>query len=136
MYAVDEVLANPDMLINALQALKEERAKTARLEEQNLQSKQIISELQPKATYYDLILQSKEAIAISIIAKDYGMSTSRLNKMLHDRGVQYKQGNTWLLYQKYAEKGYTQSKTFPKNGWHNNAHILDTKRKIVYLRLA
>ena len=34
-----------------------------------------------------------------------------MNHFLHENKVQFKQGDTWLLYQKYADKGYTQSKT-------------------------
>ena len=30
----------------------------------------------------------------------------------HEQKVQYKQSGTWLLYQKYAELGYTKSETF------------------------
>lgn len=82
-----------------------------------------IEELQPKATYYDLILQCQNAIPITTIAKDYGLSAKALNKMLHDYGIQFKQGGKnglWLLYQKYADKGYTSTRTqnFPdtKNG--------------------
>lgn len=77
----------------------------------NSQQSQIICELQPKATYYDLILQSKAAIPISQIAKDYGMSAKRLNELLHQLDIQYKQTDTWLLYIKHADKGYTISKT-------------------------
>ena len=74
---------------------------------------QQIAELQPKATYYDLILQCKNAIPISTIAKDYGYSARKLNEMLNEYGVQFKQGKNspWLLYQKYADKGYTNTKT-------------------------
>ena len=45
------------------------------------------------------------------------MSGQALNKLLCELGVQYKQGGVWLLYQKYADKGYTQSKTIalPEN---------------------
>ena len=39
------------------------------------------------------------------------MSGRAMNKLLNDLGVQYKMGSTWLLYQKYANMGYTQSKT-------------------------
>ena len=73
------------------------------------QSKQIINELQPKASYYDLILQSKSLLSVSKIAKDYGKSAIWLNRKLEEKKVQYCQGGIWLLYQKYAEKGYTQS---------------------------
>lgn len=34
-----------------------------------------------------------------------------MNKYLHEKEVQYKRGDTWMLYQKYAECGYTGSKT-------------------------
>ena len=80
---------------------------TAKLE--LAQSKQIINELQPKASYYDLILQSKSLLSVSKIAKDYGKSAIWLNRKLEEKKVQYCQGGIWLLYQKYAEKGYTQS---------------------------
>ena len=56
VYAVDEVLENPDMLISALQALKEEKAKAKRLTETLAVQEQQIAELQPKASYYDVVL--------------------------------------------------------------------------------
>ena len=73
------------------------------------QTKQIVNELQPKASYYDLILQSKSLMSVSKIAKDFGKSAVWLNRKLEEKKVQYSQGGVWLLYQKYAEKGYTQS---------------------------
>lgn len=77
----------------------------------NAQKTQLINELQPKSSYYDLILQNKSLLSITQIGKDYGKSGKEINKILHKLGIQYKQGGTWLLYQKYADKGYTQSKT-------------------------
>ena len=56
---------------------------------------------------------------ISTIAKDYGKSAIWLNKWLHEHGIQYKQGQVWLPYQKYADRGYMKSKThtvYDKNG--------------------
>lgn len=70
LYAVDEVLANPDMLINALTALKEERANRERLEEANAVQQQQIAELQPKASYYDVVLNCKDLVSVTTIAKD------------------------------------------------------------------
>ena len=75
------------------------------------QKEQIIQEMQPKVSYYDLVLQAENLVAISKIAKDYGMSATQLNHLLNELGVQYKMSGTWLLYQKYASQGYTQSKT-------------------------
>ena len=112
IYAIDDILENPDLAIAALTKLKEEREKRKELECLNLVQRQQIAEMQPKVTYYDLILQNKNTVPITQIAKDYGMSGRAFNELLHVRGVQYKLRGTWLLYQKHAECGYTQSKTF------------------------
>lgn len=104
MYATEDLLNNPDLLIQVATQLKEER-------EQRMIAEQRVLELQPKATYYDLILQNKSLISVSQIAKDYGKSAQWLNSKLHELGIQFKQGGTWLLYQKHADKGYTQSTT-------------------------
>lgn len=111
LYATDDLIADPDLAIAAFTALKEEREKTKRLQGEVAVKTQQIAELQPKATYYDLVLNCKDLLAISVIAKDYGKSARWMNKYLHDKGVQYRQGHIWLLYQKHAEKGYTQTKT-------------------------
>ena len=118
VYAVDEVLANPDMLIEALLQLKAEREINQVLKETVAVQNQQIVEMKPKASYYDVVLNCKDLVAISVIAKDYGWSANRMNQYLHQKGVQYKQGNKiWLLYQKYAEMGYTNTKThsYPGN---------------------
>jgi anti-repressor protein len=87
-----------------------------------VQSQQI-AELQPKASYYDIVLNCKDLVSTSIIAKDFGKSAVWLNNYLHDKGVQYKQGGIWLLYQKYAEQGYTGTKTNTYNGIDGSQHI-------------
>lgn len=74
---------------------------------------QIIGELKPKADYTDRILQSKELVAITQIAKDYGMSGQAMNKQLHELGVIYKLGEQWLLYSRWQAKGYTHSEIVP-----------------------
>ena len=111
VYAVDEVLANPDMLISALTELKKERARSKELTNTIAVQNQQIAEMQPKASYYDLVLNCKDLVSISVIAKDYGWSAKKMNKYLHEKKVQFKQGKNWLLYQKYAEMGYTSTKT-------------------------
>lgn len=122
LYAMDEVLANPDLLINALQELKKEREEKLTLQQTTLIQRQQIAELQPKASYYDLILQNVNTVPITQIAKDYGMSGRAFNLLLHDLGIQYKFRKTWLLYQNYADQGYTQSKT----------HQIDENRSVMH----
>lgn len=110
----EEILLNPDTIIALAQQVKKER--TGRLI-----AEQTIGELQPKADYCDTILESKGAVATSVIAKDYGLTPQSLNKILHDEHVQYKSGETWLLYQNLVDLGYTKSNTFyDNNGW---AHV-------------
>ena len=123
IYAIDEVLNNPDMLIAALTELKAEREKTKLLTETVAVQKQQISEMKPKASYYDVVLNCKDLVAISVIAKDYGWSANRMNQYLHKKCVQYKQGNKiWLLYQKYSELGYTSTKTNSYSGSDGTVH--------------
>ena len=88
---------------------KEEENEKLRLETEI--SRQRISEMKPKASYYDNILQNKSLVTIGQIAKDYGMSAQALNKLLHDLKVQYKQSGQWLLYSKHHSKGLTHSDT-------------------------
>lgn len=133
VYAVDEVLENPDMMIAALQELKSERDEKKRLQLMNAVQKQQISELQPKASYYDLILQNKNTVPITQIAKDYGMSGTAFNKMLHELGIQYKMRSTWLLYQDYANCGYTQSRTYAIDADHSVMHTYWTQKGRLFL---
>jgi anti-repressor protein len=108
---IEEVLTNPDMIIQLAMKLKEERAGKEKLKTENLQQKQFIRELKQKADYTDMILQSKDLVTITQIAKDYGMSGNKMNQLLHNLKVQYKQNGQWLLYADYHAKGYTQSET-------------------------
>lgn len=101
---IEEVLMNPDTIIQLATQLKEERALVQK-------QKQIIGELKPKADYMDRILKNKGLVTITQIAKDYGMSGQAMNKLLHDLGVQYKQSGQWLLYREHHGKGYTHSET-------------------------
>lgn len=134
LYAVDEVLKNPDLLISALVELKKERAEKKRLELENAVKAQQIAELQPKASYYDVVLACPDLVTITQIAKDFGMSAKKLNQILKEKKVQFKQGKTWFLYQKYAEQGYTQSKTYLYDDDNHTAmHTLWTQKGRLFI---
>ena len=83
---LEAAILNPDYLIQIATALKEEH-------------------------YTDRILSNKGLVTITQIAKDYGMSGRKMNKLLEDLHVQHKQSGQWLLYADYHDKGYTHSKT-------------------------
>ncbi|EIM2068694.1 phage antirepressor KilAC domain-containing protein [Listeria monocytogenes] len=107
------------------------------LEIANQQQQQMISqlaELEPKAQYYDLVLQSPSLIKVTEIAKDYGFSARHLNSLLCDYGIQYNLSGTWFLHQKYADKGYTHSKTYarPDGGTSSHTYWTQTGRLFIY----
>ena len=111
LYATDDLIADPDLAIAAFTALKKEREKNKELMAAVAIGQQQIAEMKPKATYYDVVLKCRDAVNISVIAKDYGWSAMRMNEHLHEKGIQFKQGDIWLLYQKYAPNGYTKTNT-------------------------
>lgn len=140
-YMTDDVLhraiTEPDFLIQLATELKEEQEKRRALESTVAVQSQQITELQPKASYYDVVLNSKDLLSIGKIAKDFGKSAVWLNKWLHEQGVQYKQGEIWLLYQKYAEQGYTSTKTRTYNGddgaVHTKVHTYWTQKGRLFI---
>ena len=101
----------PSSFKEALQLALEQEEKMEALRLENKVQEQQIAELKPKASYYDLVLQCKDLLSMTEIAKDYGMSAKGMNKLLYDLGVQYKQSGIWFLYSKYQSNGYTQTKT-------------------------
>lgn len=72
----------------------------------------VIEEMTPKASYYDLVINSPSLVPITAIAKDFGLSAIALNRLLHTEGIQFLNNNMWVLYQKYADKGYVGTKTY------------------------
>lgn len=111
LYAIDDIIANPDLGIKALQALKAEREARIAAELDKAVLTQQVAELRPKASYYDLILQCASLLSVTEISKDYGMSAKAFNKKLHELKIQYQQSGVWFLYAEYQDGGYTQTKT-------------------------
>lgn len=106
---VEKDYNSPEKIMARALRIAEKELSTLKLETK-IQAQQI-AELQPKATYYDLILQCPSLLSVTEIAKDYGMAAKGLNKILHDQGIQFNQSGVWFLYSKYQDKGYTSTKT-------------------------
>ena len=124
-YITDDILnrmkEDGEFTDKLLQRIADERAKNSSLMNH-------VETLTPKARYYDIILQCPDAVQVSIIAKDYGMSAVAFNKLLHKLKVQFKIGKTWLLYKDYADSGYTVTRTYIIDGKIASIHTCFTQR--------
>lgn len=109
MYAMDELLDNPDLAINALQKLKEEREARRQLELQNEQMK-------PKALFAEAVETSSTSILIGDMAKllrqnGVEVGQRRLFDWLRTNGWLMKSGESRNMpTQKAMEKGYFEIK--------------------------
>lgn len=99
MYATDELLDNPDLLIQVATALKEKREKIRQLEHQ--------AEMDgPKVEFFDDVADSKDAIAIGDTAKVLGirgLGRNKLFELLRNKGILMSNNQP---YQKYIDSGY------------------------------
>lgn len=89
-----------DPIKRAEKWIEEEKERQQLREENNL--------LKPKGEYHDKVLNPTDEengftklIATTDIAKDLGMSARKLNILLKDRRIIYKQGNVWKVYSEY-----------------------------------
>ena len=121
-----KTMSDPRELAKLLTALADEQEARKKLEEEN-------AFLSVKASYYDRILHSKNAVPVTQIAKDYGMSAIAFNRMLHDYGVQYPIKKTWVLYAEFANLGYTQSITYAINEDKAVMHTCWTQKGRIFL---
>ncbi len=112
MYAKDELLNNPDLLIEVVTQLKEERNLRIEAEQKSVMLQQTVDEYEPKINYLDIILGSDDTVTVSQIAQDYGITPNKFNKILNELKVQYKVNKQWILTKKYKGQGFVKSKTF------------------------
>jgi prophage antirepressor-like protein len=148
LYATDDLLKktldDPDFLINILVKVRDERQ--ARIEAEKIAAEQkehinelsaAVSEMQVKCDYVEQILNSKEAITVTQLAADYGMSAKAMNKLLAHMKIQRKVNGQWVLYSKYVSYQYVDSKTYSikdsKGGQHAAVNTLWRQRGRLFL---
>lgn len=126
---IDSILADPENAIKLLTALKDERRKVKDLEVRNkayeVQHRKLLKEnfkqmerleaQAPKVEYADNILLSERTYTTTEIAKLLNMSACKLNRLLSEKGVLYRQQNQWLLSQAFHTKGYITTKALCYN---------------------
>lgn len=104
VYAVDELLENPDMAIKAFTALKEEREKNKLLQADN-------DRMKPKEIFADAVATSKQSILIGQLAKPicqngHEIGQQRLFRWMRENGYLMKHGSNYNMpMQRYVEQG-------------------------------
>ena len=131
MYATDELLDNPDLLIAAATKLKEERA--ARLKAENK-----VKVLKPKADFYDEVAGSKDSIEMGHVAKVLGIKGIGRNKLfeiLRNKKILDKNN---IPYQKFVDSGYfrvlEQKYTTPNGEVKINIKTMVFQKGVDYIR--
>lgn len=97
-----------------------------------------ISSLEPKAEYYDFIMDSRKLVKISDIAYEYGTTAAILNQLLCRLGIQYKSQNTWFLTENYEGKGYVRtdlrrSYDYRRDTWREYVHTRWTQKGVEFI---
>ena len=116
---IERLLTSPELVIGLATQLKEERAARVAAES--------------RATYTERVLSCPDLVDITQIAQDYGMTAIRMNLLLHELGVQFKDNEQWILYAKYKDKGYVQSRTFLLSDGRCKMHTRWTQRGRLFL---
>lgn len=98
MYAVDDLINDPDLAIKAFTALREERNKNKLLMED-------VKRMKPKEEFFDAVADSKDAIEIGKVAKVLnfpGIGRNKLFEILRRKGILMKDN---IPYQKFIDNG-------------------------------
>lgn len=89
---------------------KKQQEQIVTISKTNMELGNKITEMLPKVSYYDKILQSNATMTVTQIAQDYGMSAMRLNKELESMRIQHKVRGQWILFAQFLEGGYVHSR--------------------------
>lgn len=100
-YMIDDPI---ERAIRWVEEQKEKMIYKRNLEEQKL----LLNEYRPKVNKYNSFLEADGLYKVTNIADMFGLTARRLNKILENFRIQYKQGAEWSLYAAYKDKGYAQ----------------------------
>lgn len=105
-----EIMAAAMQIAN--KTIEEQRKRIDIVEKEKENLSNVIAGVAPTVEFAETILESNGTLTATQIGADYGISAIELNSILHEKGIQYKNNGQWILYAKYKDKGYVESKTF------------------------
>lgn len=115
---LDELVNNPDLVIELANGLKKQRARAELAERQrqvaetqHALAEEVIRDQAPKVEYHDQVLISERTYTTTTIAKEMGTAAISFHKELNRRGIMFKADGHWVLYHRYQGKGYTKTRT-------------------------
>lgn len=111
VYAVDELLDNPELAIKAFTALKEEREKNKALQADN-------ERMKPKEEFFDAVADSKSAISMNEVAKVLSIKGYGRNNLFEFLRTHNILDRFNVPYQKYVDNGWFRviEQHYQKNG--------------------
>ena len=128
MYAKDELLDNPDLLIEVATKLKEERAKRKILEQQN-------AALLPKGEYYDALVDRNGLTNLRDTAKLLGVPPQAFTDALINDSYIYRTSKGEHRFYAEANKGYFTVKEFVRHGHAGIQVLVTVKGREHFMRL-
>lgn len=105
-----EIMAAAMQIAN--KTIEEQRKRIDIVEKEKENLSNVIAGVAPTVEFAETILESNGTLTATQIGADYGISAIELNSILHEKGIQYKNNGQWILYAKYKDRGYVESKTF------------------------
>ena len=109
---IEDMIANPDIIIQMATQLKELRASNMQKDAALVSANEVLEKVRPKVQYYEEVLSSNTQITTNSIAMELGVSAIKLNQMLRGKRIIYKQGDKWLLTSQYRGRGYEDTFTY------------------------
>ena len=112
----DQNMSEAEIMAAAMQiankTIEEQRKRIDMVEKEKENLSNVIAGVAPTVEFAETILESNGTLTATQIGADYGISAIELNSILHEKGIQYKNNGQWILYAKYKDRGYVESKTF------------------------
>lgn len=137
-----EDLLTPENMIRAMEALKAARSQAAFERTEKELAQKTIAEQAPIVTYAQTVLQSTDLLTTNVIAADLGMSAVKLNSILKEKKVVYKQSGVYMLHSNYRNMGLADYKTHTYQDKEGKMHTIQhlywtqTGRKFIIEHIA